>query len=265
MIWYDRAPEGRERRRADAVGRAFQPDRIRSVRSGRRAGMPDLLSGARRDDVFARASVRSRAIRVGDGGGDRGDGDAQGGRIAGRAGRADQGPRLPGGGGATAQTAPRFQGDPLRRRARRRPADRHGPRPEGPALGRRELVVPDLAGRPARQGPHPHLRGRRRRRPVRPSDGLLRQGNQLHRDRAGLRRGLGLRHAQPALLPRPRRRRPPRRTAGRQARRLEPKRPAQPLQRPQVGPRRLALGLSRHPLDGARRQARHAGREARCR
>ena len=37
------------------------------------------------------------------------------------------------------------------------------------------------------------------------------RGHQLHRHRAGLRRGLGLRHAQPDLHPRPRRRRPARR------------------------------------------------------
>ena len=106
---------------------------------------------------------------------------------------------------------------------------------------------PDLAGRAARQGPHPDLRGRRRRRPVRSPDGLLRQGDQLHRHRAGLRRRLGLRHAQPALHPRPRRRRPARRPADRQARRLGHQGPAQHVQRPQLGPRRLALGLPRHP------------------
>ena len=90
----------------------------------------------------------------------------------------------------------------------------------GAALGRRELLVSDLAGRAEGQGPHPDLRGRRRRRPLRPPDGLLRQGDQLHGHRAGLRRGLGLRHAQPDLHPRPRRRRPARRPPDRQARRL---------------------------------------------
>ena len=43
--------------------------------------------------------------------------------------------------------------------------------------------------------------------------GLLRQGDQLHRHRAGLRRRLGLCHAQPSLHSRSRRRRPARRPA----------------------------------------------------
>ncbi len=114
-----------------------------------------------------------------------------------------------------------FTVDPVRRRARRRAADRDDHRPQRAALGRRELLLSDLAGRARRQGPHPDLRRRRQRRPVRPPDGLLRQGDQLHRDRAGLRRRLGLRHAQPAVHPRPRRRRSARRPAGHQARRLE--------------------------------------------
>ena len=113
-----------------------------------------------------------------------------------------------------------FHGQPVRRRARRRAADRHDHRPQRAALGRRELLVPDLAGRPSRQGPDLDFRRRRSRRPVRSPDGLLRSRDQLHRDRAGLRRRVGLRHPELALHPRPRRRRPARRRARRQARRL---------------------------------------------
>ena len=82
----------------------------------------------------------------------------------------------------TADEAARgFHGQLVRRRARRRAADRHDHRPQRPALGRRELFLSDLAGGAARQGPHPDLRGRRQRRAVRSPDGLLRQGDQLHR------------------------------------------------------------------------------------
>ena len=63
---------------------------------------------------------------------------------------------------------------PLRRRARRRPADRDGDRRPGPALGRRGVLV--SPSRPRRPGtrPHPDLRGHRRRRPVRHAQGLRR-------------------------------------------------------------------------------------------
>ena len=215
--------------------------------------------------MFVRTSLRSRAIRLGGPGGGRGDGDAESRRSSGRAGRAGRGPRprrrrrCDGSSCPPGFKATLFAAEPDVVQPIAMTID-----PRGRLWVVENFSYPDLAGRPARQGPHPDLRGRRRRRPVRPPHGLLRQGDQLHRHRAGLRRRLGLRHAQPAVHPRPRRRRPARRPAGRQARRLEHQRPAQPLQRPEVGPRRLALGLQRHPLDCARRQARHAGRGPRA-
>ena len=70
---------------------------------------------------------------------------------------------------------------------------------------------PIWLGGPRGQGPHLDFRRCRPRRPVRSPDRLLRQRDQLHRDRAGLRRGLGMCHAQPTFHSRPRRRRPARR------------------------------------------------------
>ena len=71
--------------------------------------------------------------------------------------------------------------------------------------------VPDARG----QGPHPHLRRHRRRRPVQHPQGLRRSPQPRQRTGSRIRRRLGRRGPASPVHPRPRRRRPPRRTARR--------------------------------------------------
>ena len=84
--------------------------------------------------------------------------------------------------------------------------------------------------------------------PFRQPHGLPRQRHEPVRHHPRLRRRLALRDAEPALHPRSsrRRRQPAGPPAGR-ARRLGPQGQAQRLQQPDLGPRRLALRLQRHP------------------
>ena len=101
------------------------------------------------------------------------------------------------------------------------------------------LRYPELDRRTASgKRPHRHLRRHRRRRPLRQAHRLLRQGREPLRHRTRLRRRLALLDAEPALHPRPRRRRQARRPAARScstAGALEGQ--AQRLQRPRPGAR----------------------------
>ena len=92
--------------------------------------------------------------------------------------------------------ARRVQGHALRRRARRRPADRLRHRRPRPALGRRGVLLSRSASPSDKaQRPHPDLRGHGRRRPVRHAEGLRRQAEPGQRHRGRLRRRLGRRGA----------------------------------------------------------------------
>ncbi len=170
-----------------------------------------------------------------------------------------RGPR-PGGGRAGDDRPPGLPRLPVRRRARRRAADRDGDRRPGPALGRRGVLIsPSRPGRPGTR-PHPDPRGQGRRRPLRHAQGLRRPAEPRQRPGARLRRRLGRCGPSSALHPRQGRRRSTGWPAPRPARRLGPARHARDAQHLHLGARRLALRLPRgvHPL--ARRQAR--GRRA---
>ena len=104
------------------------------------------------------------------------------------------------------------------------------------------------------------LEDQRRRRPPRPPDGLLGPGDHRLGAGPGVRRGVRRRHAEPPVHPRPRRRRRARRPGRGGPRRLGREGPAQPVQRPELGARRLALRLQRDPVQLAGRPPRHPRR-----
>ena len=161
---------------------------------------------------------------------------------------------------------PGFKATLFAGRARRRPADRLHDRPAGPALGRRELSYPIWLGGP--QGKDRIVifedtdgDGRFDRRTV-----FCRQGDELHRHRARASAASGsARRRTCSSFPIATATTSPTAPPSVVLDGWRHQGTAQHVQRPELGPRRLALGLQRHHRHLAGRPARHARRRSACR